>query len=249
LDSKGKKQELLDRLEALDATPTPASVATPASSPATSAAPKSNGAVKLPLASATAKPAAAVPATKPAPVESKAAVATSTTAVAAAAAAATTPTTPEGKSEPSGEAPKVVSLARPKQDFFSARQSRAQKFGVEVKMSDDEKRNARGARFGVETASLATEGSRKRKVGEDSEKLAARAKKFGLPATATATATDPDKLLKRSKKFGTPVPSGVVDPEEAEKRKARSDRFAKGPGAAQPTAGQPEATKAATPAV
>jgi len=244
LDSNGKKQELIDRIEASEAI----------------APPKSNGAVKLPLvtptttstSTSTSAPKQVVPTTKPAEVvESKAAKAQAhTSTIATTSTAPVVSSTAETKTET--ESPKVVSLSRPKQDFLTAKQQRAEKFGVDVKMSDEEKRKARTSRFGVDTtAEEQTDGNRKRKgsapTGEDPEKLNARAKKFG-----GSPATDPNVLLKRAKKFGTPIPAGVTDPEEAKKRLARANRFKSNEPATPANAGQPqakEATPAPTPAV
>jgi len=215
LDTKGKKQDLVDRLEKLQAD----AAKTNGAKPNVSATPK------LPLATAkptenttpTATPAASTPAAAASNTTTK------TNGSPTSANTAPTENATEAKTDP-----KVVSLSRPKQDFYSAKQQRSEKFGVELKLSDEEKKNARTQRFGVDTSSLATEGHRKRKgpataasTPEEQEKLAARAKKFGLPTSVT----DPDKLLKRAKKFGTPIPTGVTDPEEAKKRSTRAERF------------------------
>jgi len=263
LETNGLKADLLKRLESAVGTDTTSANGTSSTAAAASATPVKQAAATstTPASTPVAKPATTKPAatpktetTKPAAkVDSKPVDAAKPAASPAPSSAAPSPASPStlASTEPadgSGEG-KVVSLNRPKQDLMTSKQQRAQKFGIEVKMSDEEKRSARTSRFGVDTAvTLATTGNRKRKPNavaspEEQEKTAARAKRFGLPSPA---ATD-EKMLKRAKKFGTAVPAGVVDPAEAEKRQKRSARFSD--SASKPTdAPAGDASAAAAPA-
>jgi len=236
LKKTGKKAELIERLE--EAQKQEAAGTTGAAAKADAAAeakPAAKDKVEAKAGEAKRPAAVAAPAAAPAP----------STAVAQPDAASAAPVA-NGDSE-KNDAPKILSLSKPKEDLVTAKQHRAEKFGVDLKLSEDEKRAKRTSRFGVDTtATLATGGNRKRKAGssaEDLAKLAERAKKFGLPVSAQPASANTDTALKRAKKFGTPIPSGVVDPAESKKREARSKRFAAaGTNAASAAAaGQPKA--------
>ncbi|GLJ47034.1 hypothetical protein SUGI_0993050 [Cryptomeria japonica] len=97
------------------------------------------------------------------------------------------------------------------------KQKRAERFGVSIQMSEDEKRKARAARFGgissdtVGTISSGVEEEKKRK---------ARAERFGLPASSVHD--EEAKKKARMERFGMGI---KCDSAEVEKREARAARF------------------------
>ncbi|KAK9123707.1 hypothetical protein Sjap_013309 [Stephania japonica] len=97
---------------------------------------------------------------------------------------------------------------------------RAERFGVSVKLSEEEKRNSRAERFGT--------GSNTQKPSEskNSEELKrkARAERFGLPAQSII-----DEAAKKKARLARFAPVSKTDPVEEEKKKARAIRFAKQP--------------------
>lgn len=88
---------------------------------------------------------------------------------------------------------------------------RAERFGVPVQLSEEEKRNSRAERFGTNTASEASKSS-------EELKRKARAERFGLSVPSDEEA----KKKARMARFGS---EAKVDSQEEEKRKARALRF------------------------
>ncbi|XP_038998722.1 protein MODIFIER OF SNC1 11-like [Hibiscus syriacus] len=94
---------------------------------------------------------------------------------------------------------------------------RADRFGVPVQLSEQEKRNSRAERFGTAPSSIGSEASKQ------SEELRrkARAERFGI--TAPSTATDED--AKKKAPLARFAPYSKPDSVEEVKRKARAIRF------------------------
>ncbi|XP_010423828.1 PREDICTED: protein MODIFIER OF SNC1 11 [Camelina sativa] len=105
---------------------------------------------------------------------------------------------------------------------------RAERFGVSVKLTEEEKRNSRAERFGSVAAAAAlvndTAGTKK----AEELKRKARADRFGVsPATSTAADNTEEEAKKKARlaRFGKET---KVDSAEEDKRKARALRFSKG---------------------
>ncbi|KAJ0234912.1 Protein MODIFIER OF SNC1 11 [Hirschfeldia incana] len=105
---------------------------------------------------------------------------------------------------------------------------RAERFGVSVKLTEEEKRNSRAERFGTVAAVKGSEGTKK----DEDLKRKARADRFGVPASSSAsTTTKVDNSEEEAKKkarlarFGKDTTK--VDSAEDDKRKARALRFSK----------------------
>ncbi|XP_020108718.1 protein MODIFIER OF SNC1 11 isoform X1 [Ananas comosus] len=94
---------------------------------------------------------------------------------------------------------------------------RAERFGMPVMLSEEEKRNTRAERFGTGSSSIRTGGT----GPLEEQKRKARAERFGLAAHSEAD--EEAKKKARIERFGQ---STKVDPSEEEKRKARAVRFA-----------------------
>ncbi|XP_039068005.1 protein MODIFIER OF SNC1 11-like isoform X2 [Hibiscus syriacus] len=94
---------------------------------------------------------------------------------------------------------------------------RAERFGVPVQLSEQEKRNSRAERFGTAPSTNGSEASKQ------SEKLRrkARAERFGIAAPSTAT----DEDAKKKGRLARFAPYSKPDSVEEEKRKARAIRF------------------------
>ncbi|CAH8371143.1 unnamed protein product [Eruca vesicaria subsp. sativa] len=101
---------------------------------------------------------------------------------------------------------------------------RAERFGVSVKLTEEEKRNSRAERFGTVAAVKGSEGTKK---AEDLKRKA-RADRFGVPASSASTKVDNTeeeaKKKARLARFGNDT---KVDSAEDDKRKARALRFSK----------------------
>ncbi|KAL8210527.1 hypothetical protein R6Q57_004964 [Mikania cordata] len=97
---------------------------------------------------------------------------------------------------------------------------RAERFGMPVQLSEEEKRNSRAERFG--TAGM-TSGSQVSDTTKKSEELKrkARAERFGIKRS-TPTEKE-EKKKSRLSRFGSSYSS--ADPIEEEKKKARTLRF------------------------
>ncbi|KAJ0027573.1 hypothetical protein Pint_35533 [Pistacia integerrima] len=94
---------------------------------------------------------------------------------------------------------------------------RAERFGMPVQLSEQEKRNSRAERFGTATKTSAPE------VSKTSEELKrkARAERFGLPVPTSAG----DQEEKKKARLARFAPYSKPDSLEEEKRKARALRF------------------------
>ncbi|CAA2967534.1 protein MODIFIER OF SNC1 11-like [Olea europaea var. sylvestris] len=93
---------------------------------------------------------------------------------------------------------------------------RAERFGMPVQLSEEEKRNSRAERFGTGTAS---QGSDLSKQSEDLKRKA-RAERFGIAQSAPAD--EEAKKKARGARFGSVT---KTDSAEEEKKKARELRF------------------------
>jgi hypothetical protein len=132
----------------------------------------------------------------------------------------------EEKTEPAtpakeeSEAPATEEPAEPEDAaaaILAAKKRRAERFGIPLQQSQEEKLALRAARFGTVTK-------------EASKKL-----KKTTPKRKGAPVIPLETLVKRAKKFGLPMPKGYVDPEEQQRREARALRFAPKPAAAETT--------------
>ncbi|CAG7891118.1 unnamed protein product [Brassica rapa] len=98
---------------------------------------------------------------------------------------------------------------------------RAERFGVSVKLTEEEKRNSRAERFGTVAAVKDSQGTKKK--AEEDLKRKARADRFGVPAKVDNTEEEAKKKA-RLARFGKDT---KVDSAEDDKRKARALRFSK----------------------
>ncbi|CAF1877696.1 unnamed protein product [Brassica napus] len=98
---------------------------------------------------------------------------------------------------------------------------RAERFGVSVKLTEEEKRNSRAERFG--TVAAVKKDSQGTKKAEEDLKRKARADRFGVPAKVDNTEEEAKKKA-RLARFGKGT---KVDSAEDDKRKARALRFSK----------------------
>jgi len=121
----------------------------------------------------------------------------------------------EGKDRKDGketldDAKKIVDLSILNKDAVDAvietRKRRAERFGMQVVLNEDEKHRERSRRFGGDTETI-----KKQKF----------TKSPGTSPVAAKVVVDPETARKRAQKFGT-----VTDQQEAEKRKNRANRFA-----------------------
>ncbi|KAJ7513809.1 hypothetical protein O6H91_23G015700 [Diphasiastrum complanatum] len=114
------------------------------------------------------------------------------------------------------------------------KQRRAERFGVDVKMSENEKRRLRAARFGAASDNLekgcqsvyadSSKMSPTLKEAE-AEKRKARAARFGTSESSEKSPSDDDaKKRARLARFGS-SPDARTDPSSEEKKKARAARF------------------------
>ncbi|XVF07997.1 hypothetical protein REPUB_Repub06bG0187200 [Reevesia pubescens] len=103
---------------------------------------------------------------------------------------------------------------------------RAERFGVPVQLSEQEKRNTRAERFGTAPSSNGSEASKQ----SEELKRKARAERFGLAVPSTTTDEDAKKKARRAR-F---APYSKPDSVEEEKRKARAIRFSDPPSSSLP---------------
>ncbi|XP_010553021.1 PREDICTED: protein MODIFIER OF SNC1 11-like isoform X2 [Tarenaya hassleriana] len=96
---------------------------------------------------------------------------------------------------------------------------RAERFGLPVQLTEEEKRNSRAERFGTATVVNDSEPSKK----AEELKRKARAERFGLPVSS-APSVGAAKKKARMARFGADT---KTDSAEEEKRKARALRFSK----------------------
>ncbi|XP_010452121.1 PREDICTED: protein MODIFIER OF SNC1 11 [Camelina sativa] len=104
---------------------------------------------------------------------------------------------------------------------------RAERFGVSVKLTEEEKRNSRAERFGSVAAAASVNDTAGTKKAEELKRKA-RADRFGVsPATSTAADKTEEEAKKKARlaRFGKET---KVDSAEEDKRKARALRFSKG---------------------
>ncbi|KAJ8533864.1 hypothetical protein K7X08_007188 [Anisodus acutangulus] len=104
---------------------------------------------------------------------------------------------------------------------------RAERFGMPVQLSEEEKRNARAERFGSVSP---VQGSDALKKSEEHKKQA-RAERFGLVKSDTA-----DEEAKKKARLTRFAPPAKTDPVEEDKRKARALRFSQPQPGSQPQA-------------
>ncbi|KAE8719064.1 TerC integral membrane domain-containing protein isoform 1 [Hibiscus syriacus] len=98
---------------------------------------------------------------------------------------------------------------------------RAERFGVPVQLSEQEKRNSRAERFGTAPCSKGSEASKQ----SEEVKRKARAERFGLAVPSTAV----DEAEKKKARLARFAPYAKPDTVEGEKRKARAIRFSNPP--------------------
>ncbi|KAB2048126.1 hypothetical protein ERO13_A13G076000v2 [Gossypium hirsutum] len=98
---------------------------------------------------------------------------------------------------------------------------RAERFGVPVQLSEQEKRNSRAERFGTVPSMNGSEAS---KQSEDMKRKA-RAERFGLSVPTTAA----DEEAKKKARLARFAQDSKPDTVEEEKRKARAIRFSNPP--------------------
>ncbi|KAK8303288.1 hypothetical protein V6Z12_D04G141300 [Gossypium hirsutum] len=94
---------------------------------------------------------------------------------------------------------------------------RAERFGVPVQLSEQEKRNSRAERFGTAPSPKGSEASKQ----SEEVKRKARAERFGLAVPSTTV----DEEEKRKARLARFSPYSKPDTIEGEKRKARAIRF------------------------
>ncbi|KAI9122189.1 hypothetical protein K1719_006878 [Acacia pycnantha] len=105
---------------------------------------------------------------------------------------------------------------------------RAERFGISVQLSEQEKRNSRAERFGTVSPSQASETSKSEEL-----KRKARAERFGMPCPPTA-ATAADEEAKKKARLARFASVSKTDPLEEDKRKARALRFSNPPSSSLP---------------
>nr|XP_004246720.1 protein MODIFIER OF SNC1 11 [Solanum lycopersicum] len=116
---------------------------------------------------------------------------------------------------------------------------RAERFGMTVQLSEEEKRNTRAERFGTS----APQGSDASKKAEE-QKRKARAERFGL---SQSDSTDED--AKKKARLARFAPPAKADPVEEDKRKARALRFSQSKSGSQSQENGKEKTEQETVAV
>ncbi|XP_010490736.1 PREDICTED: protein MODIFIER OF SNC1 11 [Camelina sativa] len=107
---------------------------------------------------------------------------------------------------------------------------RAERFGVTVKLTEEEKRSSRAERFGsVAAAAAATVNDTAGTKKAEELKRKARADRFGVsPATSTAADNNTEEEAKKKARLARFGKETKVDSAEEDKRKARALRFSKG---------------------
>lgn len=93
---------------------------------------------------------------------------------------------------------------------------RAERFGVPVQLSEEEKRNSRAERFGIASSSAGSNSSNK----SEEVKRKARAERFGIEKITPA-----DEEAKKKARLARFAGVTKVDPVEEDKKKARALRF------------------------
>lgn len=100
---------------------------------------------------------------------------------------------------------------------------RAERFGVSVKLTEEEKRNSRAERFGTVAAVNGSAGTKK----AEELKRKARADRFGVVPAATSTTDKTEEEAKKKARLARFGKETKVDSAEEDKRKARALRFSK----------------------
>ncbi|KAK4731042.1 hypothetical protein R3W88_024030 [Solanum pinnatisectum] len=116
---------------------------------------------------------------------------------------------------------------------------RAERFGMTVQLSEEEKRNTRAERFGTS----APQGSDASKKAEE-QKRKARAERFGLSQSNST-----DEEAKKKARLARFAPPAKADPVEEDKRKARALRFSQSQSGSQSQENGKEKTEQETVAV
>ncbi|KAF9071097.1 hypothetical protein BDP27DRAFT_1419383 [Rhodocollybia butyracea] len=90
-----------------------------------------------------------------------------------------------------------------------------------------EKRKQRAARFGIPLVEPKSKSptAAKKTMGENTDKLGARAERFGLKNAENDKASTTRSTSPGSKRKRTSAPVAEIDPEEAERRRKRAERF------------------------
>ncbi|KAI3809389.1 hypothetical protein L1987_25361 [Smallanthus sonchifolius] len=96
---------------------------------------------------------------------------------------------------------------------------RAERFGMPIQLSEEEKRNSRAERFGTSGTTPGSQGLDTTKKAEELKRKA-RAERFGI--TGSTPTEEEEKKKARLSRFGS---SSSADPLEEEKKKARALRF------------------------
>ncbi|GFP83727.1 protein modifier of snc1 11 [Phtheirospermum japonicum] len=134
------------------------------------------------------------------------------------------PTSDAGSDESKGE-PATTETAEKTSDVDAGgavtdvqkKMKRAERFGMPVHLSEEEKRNSRAERFGAAGPALTGVDSSKQ---SEELKRKARAERFGV--VKSTTADEEVKKKARLSRFGSSPPT---DPAEEDKKKARALRF------------------------
>ncbi|KAL0709016.1 hypothetical protein Bca4012_015994 [Brassica carinata] len=119
-------------------------------------------------------------------------------------------------------------------DDFQKKIRRAERFGVSVKLTEEEKRNSRAERFGAVAAVKDSQGT---KEAEDLKRKA-RADRFGVTASSATKVDNTEEEAKKKARLARFGNGSKVDSAEDDKRKARALRFSK--PASDPSSDLPE---------
>ncbi|XP_059305694.1 protein MODIFIER OF SNC1 11-like [Lycium ferocissimum] len=103
-----------------------------------------------------------------------------------------------------------------KDSDIQKKMKRAERFGMTVQLSEQEKRNTRAERFGTASAAQGSDALKK----AEEQKRKARAERFGLKQSDSA-----DEEAKKKARVARFAPPAKADPVEEDKRKARALRF------------------------
>ncbi|XP_060201666.1 protein MODIFIER OF SNC1 11-like [Lycium barbarum] len=103
-----------------------------------------------------------------------------------------------------------------KDSDIQKKMKRAERFGMTVQLSEQEKRNTRAERFGTASAAQGSEALKK----AEEQKRKARAERFGLKQSDSG-----DEEAKKKARLARFAPPAKADPVEEDKRKARALRF------------------------
>ncbi|KAJ8570805.1 hypothetical protein K7X08_037777 [Anisodus acutangulus] len=114
-----------------------------------------------------------------------------------------------------------------KEGNVQKKMKRAERFGMAVQLSEEDKRNARAERFGTGSPVQGSDASKK----AEEHKKQARAERFGLVKSDT-----PDEEAKKKARLTRFAPPAKTDPVEEDKRKARALRFSQPQPGSQPQA-------------